>query len=225
MTPHEINHLAAYVALAAVVPALATTLIYGLGSPWWRSWLGRVVFTQWLAIVVVFAVVLLRRFLGNYPGSEWVALVSYSALFLAFTAMAVIVTLERRAPARARRQERLDTMADTTEGGQHAAITTATVPEIWFKAKRVVRTIVQGLIVIVPLANLLAAMVADYLNEQANLVVPAWVFVVLNGIVVATALLMGLVAKAMANPTVNTWLVKFGLGSVPAHAIESGQVR
>ena len=209
MTPHAINHLAGYIALAAVVPALATTIIYGAGSPWWRSWLGRVVFATCLPIVIVFGVVLTRRFFGNYTGYEWVALISYSTLFLAFTAMAVIVTLERRAPARARRQERLDTMSNTT-------ITTETVPEIWFKAKRAVRTIVQALVVIVPIANLIAAAIAAYLSEQVNLTVPAWVFVALNGIVVATALLMGLVARVMAVPGVNTWLVKFGRGSVPA---------
>ena len=107
----------------------------------------------------------------------------------------------------------------------NTTITTETVPEIWFKAKRAVRTIVQALVVIVPIANLIAAAIAAYLSEQVNLTVPAWVFVALNGIVVATALLMGLVARVMALPGVNTWLVKFGLGSVPAHAIESGQVR
>lgn len=217
MTPHEINHLAGYIALAAVAPALVTTLVYGLGSPWWRSWLGRVVFAQWLAIVVVFGVVLSRRFLGAYPGYEWVAVVSYSVLFVAFTAMAVIVIIERRAPARARQLERIATMANPTES-------TTKAPDIWFKAKRVVRTIAQALVVLVPIVNLIALAVVGYLTEQADVTVPSWLFAALNGIIVATALLMGLVARIMAVPGVNTWLVKFGLGSVPREAVESAHV-
>lgn len=103
-------------------------------------------------------------------------------------------------------------------------ITPETVPPIWYKAKRVLRTIVQGLVVLVPAANLVAAAIANYLAEQVDVVVPAWVFIALNGIVVATALLMGLVARVMAVPGVNAWLVKVGLGSVPAEAVKSGEV-
>lgn len=113
---------------------------------------------------------------------------------------------------------------DPIKGGQHAAITTATVPEIWFKAKRVARTIAQMLVVLVPIANALAAAVIGYLNEQTDVAVPGWIFVALNGIVVATALLAGLVARIMTVHGVNTWLVKIGLGSVPAAAVESGRV-
>lgn len=105
-------------------------------------------------------------------------------------------------------------MSNLTEG----AVTTA-VPEIWYKAKRVLRTIVQTLIVLVPIVNAIAAAIIGYLNEQSDVTVPGWIFLALNGIVVVTALLAGLVARVMAVPGVNTWLVHFGLGSVPAASI------
>lgn len=102
-------------------------------------------------------------------------------------------------------------------------MTVSPAPEllpVWDKAKRVLRTIVQTLVVLIPIANTVAAVIAGYLAEQTDVTVPGWVFVALNGIVVATALLAGLVARVMAVPGVNTWLLKVGLG-VPAVPVTS----
>lgn len=93
-------------------------------------------------------------------------------------------------------------------------------PEIWFKSQRTVRTIVQALVVLVPLANGVAAAAAAYLTEQTDLVIPAWAFVVLNGVVAVTAVIMGLVARLMAVPGFNDWLTRIGLGSVPKDALQ-----
>ena len=97
----------------------------------------------------------------------------------------------------------------------------STTPEIWYPAKRVVRTIVQALIILIPLANGVALAAAGYLQEQTHLAVPGWVFLALNGVVAVTALVMGLVARVMAVPGVNDWLTRIGLGSVPASAIRA----
>lgn len=88
-------------------------------------------------------------------------------------------------------------------------------PEIWHKPQRVLRTIVQALIILIPLANGTALAAAGYLQEQTHLTVPGWVFLALNGVVAVTALIMGLVARVMAVPGVNDWLTRIGLGSVP----------
>lgn len=96
-------------------------------------------------------------------------------------------------------------------------------PEIWFKSQRVLRTIVQALVVLVPTGNAVAAAVLAYLSEQTDVVVPAWIFAALNGVIVATALLMGLVARVMAVPGVNEWLVRVGLGSVPKNTDPSSK--
>jgi len=94
------------------------------------------------------------------------------------------------------------------------------VPEIWFKAQRVLRTIVASLVALVPIANGVALAVAEYLRVQEDVVIPAWVFLVLNAVIAGTALVMGLVTRIMAVPGVNEWLTKVGLGSVPKKAIE-----
>lgn len=95
----------------------------------------------------------------------------------------------------------------------------STTPEIWFKPQRALRTIVQALIILIPLANGVALATAGYLQEQTHLVIPGWVFLVLNGVVAVTALVMGLVARLMAVPGVNDWLTRIGLGSVPKSAV------
>ena len=92
------------------------------------------------------------------------------------------------------------------------------VPTIWFPVQRVLRTIVQALIVLVPAANAVGIAVADYLNTQTDVTVPPVVFLILNGVIVGSAFVMGLVARIMAVPGVNEWLTKIGLGSAPKSA-------
>ncbi|MFL2002004.1 hypothetical protein [Microbacterium sp. A1-JK] len=100
------------------------------------------------------------------------------------------------------------------------AIRAASAPDILFKAQRALRTIVQALVVLLPTANLAALAVVSYLNEQTDVIVPAWIFAGLNAVIVVTALVMGLVARLMAVPGVNDILARIGLGSVPRSALE-----
>ena len=217
MTPEAVNDFATILALTAIIPALGYTLTYGLGSPWYRSLLGIVLFGLGASVATVLSVVLLRRILGAYPGYEWVAVSAYSILTLTMWALWAIVIVERRrAPMLklplTRKEESMTTdNTDHTEAG--------TVPPIWYKAQRVVRTIVQTLIVLVPILNGLAAAAVGYLNEQTDVTVPGWVFLVLNGVIAVTALIIGLVARLMAVPGVNEWLTNIGLGSVPKRAV------
>lgn len=91
----------------------------------------------------------------------------------------------------------------------------STNTDIWFKGQRVIRTIVQALIVLIPVVNGVGLAVTDYLQSQTDVAVPGAVFVWLNAIVAGTALLMGLAARIMAVPRVNELLIRVGLGSVP----------
>lgn len=94
------------------------------------------------------------------------------------------------------------------------------VPEIWYKAQRALRTAIQFLIVAVPVFNLLLIAAVGYLEEQTDLVVPGWVFVVLNATIALLAFLIGLVARLMAVPGVNNWFTKWlNAGSVPKSAL------
>ncbi|MDQ2690359.1 MAG: hypothetical protein M3Y29_08815 [Chloroflexota bacterium] len=220
------NGFATFIAFAVAAPAHALVLIYGLGSPWYRSLLGVSIFAKWLSVALIFDFLIMRRLFGEFPGYGVAAVAVYGFAFLAFSAVVVEVVIERRNPAApASLPLRKDVpMGDLTEGGKHIAVTTDTVPEIWYKAQRVVRTIVQALVVLLPVANGVAAALAAYLAEQEGVAVPGWVFLVLNGTIAVTALIMGAVARIMAVPGVNALLTKIGLGSVPADAVKSGKV-
>jgi len=98
---------------------------------------------------------------------------------------------------------------------------TPTVPDIWFKTQRVLRTIVQALVVLVPVVNGVAAAVVAYLGSQTDVTVHPVVFVWLNAIIAVTALVMGLVARIMAVPGVNAVLARVGLGSVPKSVVDA----
>lgn len=98
-----------------------------------------------------------------------------------------------------------------------AATKDATRP--WYPVQRALRSIVGALIVLVPLVNGVAAAAIAYLTSQTDVQIPPAVFVWLNAIVAATALVIGLVSRIMAVPGVNAFLQTFGLGTVPKSAI------
>lgn len=211
MTPEAVNEIAGIVVTLTAIPAVLTALIYGFGSPWWTSWLGRIIFAKWLAIALVFILIVARRTFGEYPGYEWVALIIYTFTFLTFSATTVEVIIERRGPD--------DGSVIPNPKEKFMTTTTLAVPDIWYKAQRVLRTVVQFLIVAVPIANGVAAAVIEYLRVQEDVIIPGWVFIWLNAILAGSALIIGLVARIMAVPGVNEWLMKIGLGSVPQSAI------
>lgn len=216
MTSEQINEVAGVIIGLAAIPAVATALIYGFGSPWWHSWLGRVMFAKWTSVALVFLVIIARRTWGDYPGYEWAALIVYSFTLLTFTATTVQLVIERRSPddgsAMAFQKEKNVSINPN-------AVSALPVPDIWYKAQRVLRTVVQFLVVAVPIANLAAASIIDYLQTQENVTVPGWVYLWLNAILAGSALIIGLIARFMAVPGVNEWLTKIGLGSVPEKAL------
>ena len=75
MTPDAVNEFANWIALSAVLPAILFTLIYGFGSPWYKSGLGVTLFGLMFSISSLFPVILARRFFGEYPGYHIVAVV------------------------------------------------------------------------------------------------------------------------------------------------------
>lgn len=88
---------------------------------------------------------------------------------------------------------------------------TTEVQEIWFKSKRVLRTLVQsGIPAFLSFAVVLPQIIkALGLPVESSLYV--WLLAVAAGV---TAVATGL-AAVMAIPAVNAFLVSFGLGSVP----------
>lgn len=216
-----LNGIAGVLVLTGSVPIAGATLTYGFGSPWWRSWLGRVMFGLFLALVVVFAFALTRRTFGEYPGYGVVALVVYGYISVTLWAVWLIILVERRKPApRGQLPLRKETinMGDPTEGGQHLAITTNTVPEIWYKAKRVARTVLQVVLSAATLWGAVQIVAPQILAELAKILPVSWV-VWLVGALAFLGVVAGVITRIMAIPAVNAWLVKIGLGSVPAAAV------
>lgn len=92
----------------------------------------------------------------------------------------------------------------------HAAPEIA-VDDIWFKSKRVLRTLVQtGIPSFLVFAGVLPQIISA-LGLPVDSAVYLWLLAAAG---IVTAVATGL-ARVMAIPAVNTWLTHLGLGSVP----------
>ena len=88
----------------------------------------------------------------------------------------------------------------------HAAIPTSTQERNPRSA--VLRTILAAVIGLFPLLNgVLAA--AKQALEPYSVDLPGWVFLVLNGTILAATILTALVTRVLAVPGVNEWLRKY----------------
>lgn len=96
MTPADVNEFANWIAMSAAIPAILFTLVYGFGSPWYKSGLGITLFGLMFSFSSLFAVILARRFFGEYPGYHIVAVVVYMMLTLMFWSFFIILLKERR---------------------------------------------------------------------------------------------------------------------------------
>jgi hypothetical protein len=95
----------------------------------------------------------------------------------------------------------------------HAAPEIA-VDDIWFKSKRVLRTLVQtGIPSFLVFAGVLPQIIAA-LGLPVDSAVYLWLLAAAG---IVTAVATGL-ARVMAIPAVNVWLTHIGLGSVPKGA-------
>lgn len=111
----------------------------------------------------------------------------------------------------------MNTLKPSTRAEAKALIAAATAP--WYPVQRALRSIVGALVVLVPLANGVAAAAVAYLTSQTDVSIPPIVFVWLNAIVAGTALVIGLVSRIMAVPGVNAALQRIGLGTAPKDAV------
>lgn len=96
MSAEEINNMANWIALSALIPFGIASIVYGAGAPWYKTILGSAMFAWLTSVDVVLLVVLARRWFGAYPGYEWVAITAYSYLTLAGVAVAAVMIVERR---------------------------------------------------------------------------------------------------------------------------------
>jgi hypothetical protein len=91
------------------------------------------------------------------------------------------------------------------------------VGPIWFPWQRVKRVIAVLILVVVPTLNLVVPQIVTAFDGKVSPELFAWINAVAAGILAV----VGIVTRILAIPTVNELLVKVGLGSVPASAVES----
>lgn len=224
-TTTTINDIATLLVFAGALPSALAFFTYVLGPPrtWWRLWLGWTLALLLMSILLFFMLALSRRIFGEYPGYLVVALIIYALLVVALWLIFAMILRERRvgrtlafvplSEISARTAPRKEALVSTP-------ISTATVPEIWYKAQRVLRTIVAvGIPSIITAATVLP-LVIEALGLPADLPLRLW----LVGFAAGLTAVAAAITRVMAIPQVNAWLTKLGLGSVPRDAIVAPQV-
>lgn len=99
-------------------------------------------------------------------------------------------------------------------------MTTPTTPvsgEIWFKAQRVLRTIVQAIVGIAGALAVFVLVAPQVLDAVADVLPASWVAAAAAFIAGAAAISAAL-SRVMAIPKVDAWLKRLGLGSAPRSA-------
>jgi hypothetical protein len=96
MTPDQINDIANFIVLLAVIPYALFSLTYGLRDPWRSTYLGVIMFGLVTSQALTLAFIISRRWFGEYPGYEWVAIVLYSSLTVFAWLFYAIFLVERK---------------------------------------------------------------------------------------------------------------------------------
>ena len=94
--PTAVNDIANWIVLAAAIPAVTFVFLYGILSPWYRSWLGVTMFGVITSVAAVLVFVAVRRWLHEFPGYELWAVVIYSLFLLSLLGLVVVFIVERR---------------------------------------------------------------------------------------------------------------------------------
>lgn len=103
MSADTINSIAAWVGLIGFIPSLGLTLTYGLinHSAWRRSPLGRIMFTLFLAMTLVYIVFTLPKLIGrSSPEYALFSLIVFTLLMVAMWCMWIIIIYIQRKHAR-----------------------------------------------------------------------------------------------------------------------------
>lgn len=99
--------------------------------------------------------------------------------------------------------------ADTTRVVDERPAGVATPTQVANPRRTTLRTFIQSVVGLVVIVNIVTPMLIDAANGLPAGWVPSWVIVVLNGVAVATAALIALVARIMAAEKVNAALQRY----------------
>lgn len=98
---------------------------------------------------------------------------------------------------------------DTTRVVDEKPASSTTPTQVANPKRTTVRTFVQSAVGLVLIVNIVTPFLIDSLKSLPEGWVPGWVFLVLNGVAVATAALIALVARIMAADGVNAAIEKY----------------
>ncbi len=223
MVPHWMTELlpSDWLMFAFAVLLLFFVLDYGSGTPWWKTPVSFFVFEYGLSVLALMGLIIYGVIFDQRIG-EWARVLVMFGLCLGIIGKIIVLKVSRH-QGRIERRERRRLAHEATHPAASKGMTMTTpTPEqvkdattIWYKAQRVLRTLVQ---VAIP-AFLSFALVLPAIIEALGLPVDSelrlWLIAVAAGVTaVATA-----ISRVMAIPAVNAWLTKIGLGSVPRSAI------
>ncbi|MCZ4498859.1 MAG: hypothetical protein JWQ74_1412 [Marmoricola sp.] len=80
----------------ATLPATGFTIVYGLGSPWYKSLLGRALFTHALGMALLIDISVLYKFFGDdYAGRDVVSITVYAVIIVGTWAQFIALLRER----------------------------------------------------------------------------------------------------------------------------------
>jgi hypothetical protein len=226
MTPDQINDMANFIVLLCAIPYVAFSLTYGTRDHPWGTYLGVIMWGQGTSLALVFLFIISRRWFGEYWGYEWVAVILYSSLTaFAWLFYGIYLVERRRSPIMTipltQRRKKESKMTDTTKA--------LIPPDIWYKAQRVLRTIVSTVLSLLSVWAIVALVAPDVLAELAKILPASWV-AWLAGVIASITAVAAVLTRIMAIPKINELLTKIGLGSVPqsalmpARTVEGGQV-
>lgn len=190
-------------------------LYFAVGTPrtWFRDRLGWVIFGYAMSTVAFVGLIVYGIVFGQK--------VPEPIRLIVGAAFAVALLLKIFAIHQERVEGRIAGERSTPTGRKIMSNPTPTVEEvkevttIWYKAQRVLRTLVATVIPSFLGFAVVLPMIIDALGLPVDSDLRLWLLAVAAGVTaVATA-----ISRIMAIPAVNAWLTKIGLGSVPKSAI------
>ncbi|QDP45531.1 membrane protein [Microbacterium phage FuzzBuster] len=192
------------------VLALVLLLFFAFGKPrtWTQDRLGWVIFGYALTTVAFVGLIAYAIVFGQK--------VAEPIRFLVGIGMAVALALKIWAVYRERRAGRLANVRQTPIERTRTMSTPTpensgsvkTAVEIWYKGQRVLRTLLTTALTVLPLIPQVIAIVQGQWSAE-------W----LGPVAVQAVAINSALTAIIALPTVNAWLTKIGLGSVPKSAI------
>jgi hypothetical protein len=187
-------------------------LDYGIFTPWWRHPIGWIVLEYGVGVLILMSLIVYGVVYGQRV-DEWMRTIAMLMVLLGAIGKEIILKVSRREGRierrRLAREHELGVSSDRPVAPiERKTVTKKTVPEIWYKGKRALRTAFSTLLTVLPIAPQIIAIV----NEQ-------WSSEWLIAVGVQAVAINTVITRVMAIPTVNAWLTSIGLGSVPKSAV------